>query len=137
MNKSHIFFDIFIKMQCFFIAYKMKGENIMNKNILLARLSIVCRKNHSSALAEDIVHDMIEEYDTFQELYDYYSFEADIALKYYSQSFNYLINKNITDYAEAIEWGATDITSIAYYYLTEEISDILAQLDNDLWEFQE
>ena len=99
----------------------------MNKEDLKAKLDNLSL----SALAEDIIRDMIDENDNFQDLYDNYPYEIDRSLIYYSDAFNYLMDENITDYEDAINWGATNITSIAYYYLTEEISNALNDLENN------
>lgn len=101
----------------------------MKKFKLQQQLKEIEESHEFSDLAIDIVKDMLDEYESVEEMLTYYIDEVDRELIYYSQAFNYLMDNNITDFEYAIkEWGATSVTAIAYAYLNDEVGAIINQL---------
>lgn len=61
---------------------------------------------------DEIIHDTIDGY-----------------LVYYSRAWNFLMDYNITDFSEAIdELDAKDLMSIAYYYMEQEVYELLNEI---------
>jgi len=101
----------------------------MNKQAMLTLLKDFWKTDYSEnsiAVAEST----IDSYDNFDDMIDNLPFEVERELIYYSQSFNYLMDNNITDFKDAISNGANDVTSIASYYLYEETTNLLYDLRN-------
>ena len=70
----------------------------------------------------DSVLDYVDEYDDIDELDEEIRHEIDNSIIYYCDAWNYLQENQITDFYEAInEFGLTGVTSIACYYIMDEI----------------
>lgn len=76
--------------------------------------------------AFDVVYNMIHDYDnlSYDNVYD----ASDSVFTYWSDAFEYLNNQSIPDFKEAIAEGHSRIESIAWYYLMEEVHELLADI---------
>lgn len=61
-----------------------------------------------------------------EEYWEYLQDEISDSCIYYSNCWKYLEETNQTDFKEAIENGYTSLTSIACYYLEQEVYEILS-----------
>ena len=78
--------------------------------------------------ASDVLQYVLDRYDEDSEdidessVYDAISEECDSMFTYYSDAWDYLRDNGITDFDEAInECGCTNVCSIAWYYLRQEV----------------
>ena len=84
-----------------------------------------------SSQASDVLGYVLDRYDEDDqeidedEVYDAISEDCDNYFIYYSDAWNYLEDNCITDFDDAVAEGCTGVCSIAYYYLRDEIMNIL------------
>ena len=84
-----------------------------------------------SNVAQDVLVYVLDRFDEDDEIeeddvYDAIRDECDSYFTYYSDAWDYLIDNNITDFEDAIRYGGCEnVSSIAYYYLEQEINDNL------------
>lgn len=112
-----------------------KGTKTPEIEKCINRLEDINIKSEYSEDAIGMVRDLLDEYgaendidgvvDAIPEFIDSSRFI------YYNDCFKYLQNAHITDFEEAIsESGAHDVTSIAIYYLDQEIRSIIYRLES-------
>ena len=97
-------------------------------------------KFYCSDYCYDVVNNLINDYDyeNEDEFRDYIFEEAGERFIYYKSAFNYIVDRWITDFEEAINIGLTDVCQIASYYLEEEVSEFISDyLDFDIEEDEE
>lgn len=96
------------------------------------------RLNDLENIAEDVIdddlddilsdinalRDRVDDIEYSEELTDALHEEMDRAFIYYSDAWDYLQERGITDFEDAFKNGCTNICSIAYYYLSEEYYSI-------------
>lgn len=103
----------------------------MNKKQLLKALDAIYSSTEDNAYAvlEAVVGNMYEdenigEYDLEQRVYE----EVSEYFIYYSDAWNYLMDEYISDFADAMREGCTDVCAIASYYLREAVIEYMQNL---------
>jgi hypothetical protein len=80
--------------------------------------------------AIDIVNNIIDEAEEGQDMSDLIPEEVDNACIYFNDCFDYLKVSHNTDFKDAIDNGLNDVTSIAAWYMEEEVSELLGKVTN-------
>ena len=84
-----------------------------------------------SSQASDVLGYVLDRYDEDDDNIDEYDVEdaimeeCDEYFTYYDDAWEYLQENCITDFDDAVAEGCTGVCSIAYYYLRDEIMNIL------------
>lgn len=99
----------------------MKNRKKFEENLSALRLSDA---------ADIVIEDLADDFETIDEMMTLEEVEVKTANFFYGsgEAFQYLSTYDITDWDDAIDEGCTDVTSIAVYYLQDEVMIGLAKL---------
>lgn len=73
-----------------------------------------------------------EDYDADTDFYEIMYYQLDYVFMYYNDAFDYLKANQIYEFSDAVAEGfGTNVSTVAYYYLEQEVYELLREIGFD------